>query len=114
VVDNAPLAVLILAGGAGAIYLSQSSFWSVTADIAGQHSGVVSGFMNMGCQIGGALTSTLTPMIAAQFGWVAAFYAGAAVVLAGVLAWAVVDPNRLLEQPDRGTREAAAIGGATI
>src|SRR3546814_10768250 len=85
-VDNAPLAVLILAGGAGAIYLSQSSFWSVTADIAGPHSGVVSGFMNMGCQIGGALTSTLTPMIAAQFGWTAAFIAGSAVVLAGVLA----------------------------
>src|SRR3546814_11081347 len=62
-VDNAPLAVLILAGGAGAIYLSQSSFWSVTADIAGPHSGVVSGFMNMGCQIGGAQTSTLPPMI---------------------------------------------------
>lgn len=98
-VDNAPLAVLILAGGAGAIYLSQSSFWSVTADIAGPHSGVVSGFMNMGCQIGGALTSTLTPMIAAQFGWTAAFIAGSAVVLAGVLAWVIVDPNRLLEQP---------------
>lgn len=98
-VDNAPLAVLILAGGAGAIYPSQSSFWSVTADIAGPHSGVVSGFMNMGCQIGGALTSTLTPMIAAQFGWTAAFIAGSAVVLAGVLAWVIVDPNRLLEQP---------------
>src|SRR3546814_14298681 len=36
-VDNAPLAVLILAGGAGALYLSQSSFWSVTPDIAGPH-----------------------------------------------------------------------------
>ncbi|WP_235181771.1 MFS transporter [Sphingobium indicum] len=111
-VDNAPLAVLILAGGAGAIYLSQSSFWSVTADIAGPHSSVVSGFMNMGCQIGGALTSTLTPMIAAQFGWTAAFIAGSAVVLAGVLAWAVVDPNRLLEQP-AGEGALGPIGGAT-
>jgi len=111
-VDNAPLAVLILAGGAGAIYLSQSSFWSVTADIAGPHSGVVSGFMNMGCQIGGALTSTLTPMIAAQFGWTAAFVAGAVVVLTGVFAWAVVDPNRLLERPvEEGGM--APIGGAT-
>src|SRR3546814_14657575 len=114
-VDNAPLAVLILAGGAGAIYLSQSSFWSVTADIAGPHSGVVSGFMNMGCQIGGALTSTLTPMIAAQFGWTAAFIAGSAVVLARVLAWAVVDRNRLPEQPlgegPRGPREIARAAG---
>lgn len=95
--DDARLAVVILAGGAGAVYLSQSSFWSVTADIAGPHTGIVSGFMNMGCQIGGAVTSTLTPWIAAQFGWTAAFIAGAVIVLLGVGAWAVVDPNRTLE-----------------
>jgi ACS family glucarate transporter-like MFS transporter len=95
-VNDALLAVVILAGGAGAIYLSQSSFWSVTADIAGPHTGVVSGFMNMGCQIGGAVTSSLTPWIAAQFGWTAAFVAGAAIVLLGIGAWAVVDPNRPL------------------
>lgn len=95
--DDARLAVVILAGGAGAVYLSQSSFWSVTADIAGPHTGIVSGFMNMGCQIGGAVTSSLTPWIAAQFGWTAAFIAGAVIVLLGVGAWAVVDPNRMLE-----------------
>ena len=101
-VDNAQLAVVILAGGAGAIYLSQSAFWSVTADIAGPHTGVVSGFMNMGCQIGGAVTASLTPWIAAQFGWTAAFMTGAAIVLLGVIAWAVVDPNRplLSEEPE--------------
>jgi ACS family glucarate transporter-like MFS transporter len=101
-VDNVTLAVIILAGGGGAIYLSQSSFWSVTADIAGPHTGVVSGFMNMGCQIGGAVTSSLTPWIAAQFGWTAAFIAGAIIVLLGMGAWAVVDPNRPLrfEQPE--------------
>jgi len=94
--DSTLVAVIVLAAGAGAIYLSQSSFWSVTADIAGPHSGVVSGFMNMGCQIGGALTSSLTPWIALQFGWMAAFFVGAAVVLLGVAAWAIVDPNRPL------------------
>jgi ACS family glucarate transporter-like MFS transporter len=94
--DSTLVAVIVLAAGAGAIYLSQSSFWSVTADIAGPHSGVVSGFMNMGCQIGGALTSSLTPWIAQQFGWMAAFFVGAAIVLLGVAAWAIVDPNRLL------------------
>ena len=95
--DNTLVAVIILAGGAGAIYLSQSSFWSVTADIAGPHTGVVSGFMNMGCQIGGALTSSLTPWIALKFGWMAAFFIGAAIILLGIAAWAVVDPTRLLE-----------------
>ena len=99
-VNDAVLAVVILAGGAGAIYLSQSSFWSVTADISGPHTGVVSGFMNMGCQIGGAVTSSLTPWIAREFGWTAAFMAGAGIVLLGVLAWAVVDPNRPLLAPE--------------
>jgi len=112
VADSASLAVAILAGGAGAIYLSQSSFWSVTVDIAGQHSGVVSGFMNMGCQIGGALTATLTPMIAAQFGWTAAFVAGAAVVFVGMVAWLAVDPHRLLEPPAAAGGATPAIGGA--
>ncbi|UUL83126.1 MFS transporter [Sphingomonas qomolangmaensis] len=96
-VDNAPLAVLVLAMGGGAIYLSQSSFWSAAADIAGQHTGVVSGLMNVGCQLGGAITSSLTPWIAAQYGWVAAFGTGAAIVLVGTIAWAVVDPRRPIE-----------------
>jgi ACS family glucarate transporter-like MFS transporter len=108
--DSALLAVIILAGGAGAVYLSQSSFWSATADIAGPHTGVVSGFMNMGCQIGGALTSSLTPWIAQQFGWTAAFVVGAAIVLVGVAAWAVVDPNRLLEPEETAvTAPTAAV-----
>src|ERR1700691_1497558 len=72
-VHSARLASVVLAGGAGALYLSQSSFWSVTADIAGASSGSVSGFMNMGNQIGAALTASLTPWIAARFGWTTSF-----------------------------------------
>ncbi len=95
-VDNVPLAVLTLALGGGAIYLSQSSFWSVTADIAGRHTGVVSGLMNVGCQLGGALTASLTPWLAARYGWAAAFGTGAGVVVLGIAAWAAVDPRRLI------------------
>src|SRR6266478_2522684 len=63
-VQSARMASIVLAGGAGALYLSQSSFWSVTADIASGSSGSVSGFMNMGNQFGGALTLVLTPFLA--------------------------------------------------
>lgn len=107
-VDNAPLAVLTLALGGGAIYLSQSSFWSVTADIAGRHTGVVSGLMNVGCQIGGALTASLTPWIAARYGWAAAFGTGGGVVLVGIAAWAVVDPRRLIGRESERTHDTAA------
>jgi ACS family glucarate transporter-like MFS transporter len=55
-VESARLASVVLAGGAGALYLAQSSFWSVTADLAGTSSGSVSGFMNMGAQAGGWFT----------------------------------------------------------
>lgn len=96
--ESAGMATLILAGGAGAIYLSQSAYWSVTADFAGPHSGVVSGVMNMGCQVGGAITASLTPWIAAEFGWTSAFFTAAALAVVGAFAWLLVDPTRILRE----------------
>lgn len=92
-VESARIASIVLAGGAGALYLSQSSFWSVTADIAGASSGSVSGIMNMCGQIGGAVTASLTPYIATHFSWTASFLTAAALCAAGSLAWLLVDPN---------------------
>jgi MFS transporter, ACS family, glucarate transporter len=85
--DSAQVASIILAGGAGALYLAQSSFWSVSAELGGNSAGSVSGFMNMGAQIGGAVTASLTPAIAAQFGWTAAFLVAAGLCVLGSLAW---------------------------
>jgi MFS transporter, ACS family, glucarate transporter len=96
IVDNAPLASVILAGGAGALYLSQSSFWAISADIGGPFSGSVSGFMNMGAQLGGAVTASLTPFIAAHFGWTTSFLVAAAMAFLSSAAWLVVDPDRPL------------------
>lgn len=93
---SARVASVVLAGGAGALYLSQSSFWSVTADIAGRSSGAVSGFMNMGGQIGAAITAILTPWIAARFGWTASFLVAAALCFVGAASWLVVNPERSL------------------
>ena len=95
-VQSARLASVVLAGGAGALYLSQSSFWSVTADIGGASSGVVSGFMNTGNQIGAALTASLTPWIAARMGWTTSFMVAAALCLVGAASWLAVDPTRTL------------------
>jgi ACS family glucarate transporter-like MFS transporter len=95
-VQSVRLASVVLAGGAGALYFSQSSFWSVTADIAGSSAGSVSGFMNMGGQIGGALTGSLTPWIAAQYGWTASFLVAAGLCLLGAISWLAVDPVRTL------------------
>ena len=95
-VQSARLASVVLAGGAGALYLSQSSFWSVTADIAAGSSGSVSGFMNMGNQFGGALTASFTPAIASRFGWTTSFCVAAGLSVLGAAAWLLVDPERAL------------------
>jgi ACS family glucarate transporter-like MFS transporter len=76
--------------------LAQSTFWSFTADFAGESAGSVSGVMNMGAQIGGAVTATLTPVIAARFGWGASFGVAAFLCGTSALVWLLVDPNRQL------------------
>jgi ACS family glucarate transporter-like MFS transporter len=85
-------AVLYLAAGAGALYLSQSSFWSVSADIGKKSAGSVSGVMNMGAQTGSAITATLTPYIGGHFGWNASFLVAAGLCACGAVAWLFVNP----------------------
>jgi ACS family glucarate transporter-like MFS transporter len=93
---DARFATLVLAGGAGALFLSTSSFWSVTADVGGNYAGTVSGVMNTGCQIAGAVTASLTPVIANHFGWTASFLVAATLCALGALMWLFVDPERRL------------------
>jgi ACS family glucarate transporter-like MFS transporter len=93
---DAQLASVILAGGAGALYLSQSSFWSVTADLGGNSAGMVSGFMNMIGQLGGVVTASLTPVLADRFGWTASFLVAAGLCAVGSLLWLLVDPEAQL------------------
>jgi len=91
------LASIVLAGGAGSLYLTQSSFWAVSADLGGKSSGSVSGLMNMGNQFGGMLTVSLTPLLADRFGWNASFHVAAAVAVLGAIFWLGVDPRTSLK-----------------
>ncbi len=113
-VQSARLASVVLAGGAGALYLSQSSFWSVTADIAGRSSGSVSGVMNTGNQIGAALTASLTPWIGDRFGWTASFLTASALCLVGAVCWLVVDPTKTLVALPGLDSADASIAAATV
>ncbi len=95
-VKDAHVASFVLAGGAGSLYLSQSAFWAVSADLGGKSSGSLSGFMNMANQIGGMITVSLTPFIADRFGWSSGFTVAAAAAMLGAFAWLLVDPARTL------------------
>ena len=90
------VASLVLAGGAGSLYLSQSSFWAVSADLGGKSSGSLSGFMNMANQIGGVITASLTPFLGDRFGWPTGFHVAAAIAGVGAIAWLLVNPGTTL------------------
>jgi MFS transporter, ACS family, glucarate transporter len=95
-VQSPQLAGVILAFGAGSLYVSQSSFWSVSADIAGRSSGVFSSMVNIGAQVGGAVTASLTPWVAQRFGWTTSFAIAAALAVVGGFLWMTVHPERPL------------------
>jgi MFS transporter, ACS family, glucarate transporter len=94
--EQAQTAGMVLALGAGILYVSAGCFWAVSTDFAGEHAGLTSGVMNMGAQIGGACTTSMTPLIAAHFGWQMSFFVAALFAILGALAWLIVDPKRSL------------------
>jgi MFS transporter, ACS family, glucarate transporter len=100
------VASFVLAGGAGSLYLSQSAFWAVSADLGGKSSGSLSGFMNMANQIGGMITVSFTPFLADRFGWSAGFQVAAAAAGLGAIAWLFVNPALSLSSPSSSAPSA--------
>jgi len=92
-VADARLAAVVLALGSGSIYLSQSAFWTLSADYGRSSAGAVSGVMNMGCQLGGAAVAQVTPIIAESFGWTASFLVTSAAAMIGAICWMLIDPD---------------------
>jgi MFS transporter, ACS family, glucarate transporter len=95
--DSGETASIISTLSMGILYLSANCFWSMTADIAGRLSSVVSGLMNMGGQIGGAVAASLTPLVASRFGWEASFMVAAVLGGLGAVSWLVINPAKGLE-----------------
>jgi ACS family glucarate transporter-like MFS transporter len=92
-VADARLAALVLALGSGSLYISQSAFWTLSADLGRSSAGSVSGFMNLGCQLGGAAVAQITPIIAGQYGWTASFLVTSAASVIGAICWLLIDPD---------------------
>jgi len=98
VVDSPYLAIAGLSLGAGWLYFTVGAYWSSTSDLSPTHAGALSGLMNMGANIGGALSPTITPWIAHQWGWPASLGAAAVIALVGGIMWLWIDPGKGLTQ----------------
>ena len=91
---NITAVILISLALASSNFLLGAS-WSACTDIAGDHAGTVSAFMNTAGQIGGFLS----PIVAALFvenydSWSAPLYVCGVLYFFGALCWLLVDPRK--------------------
>ena len=77
-ISRAGAATVVLALGAGSLYIAQSAYFALSADWGKGSSGSLSGLMNMGAQAGSAITAITTPAIAAHYGWTVSWLTAAA------------------------------------
>ena len=96
-VDSAGMAIASLSLGAGCLYFAVGAYWASTSDLSKTHAGTLSGLMNTGANLGGALSPSLTPWMAAQWGWSVALAAAGAIALLGAALWLKIDLSKKLD-----------------
>jgi ACS family glucarate transporter-like MFS transporter len=92
------LAIASLSLGAGCLYFTIGAYWSSTSDLSKTHAGSLAGLMNMGANIGGAISPTLTPWIAQHWGWPVSLGVAALIALIGGILWLNIDPGKGLHR----------------
>ena len=91
--DSALMAIASLSLGAGCLYFSVGAYWASTTDLSKTHAGTLSGLMNTGANVGGAISPSLTPWIAAQWGWPVSLATAGGIALLGAALWIWIKPG---------------------
>ena len=77
-----------------------SAAWAVSLDIAPNHAGVVTGWMNTLGNLGGLVGPLVVGVVVDRYqSWDIPFQVTAALYVMGALAWLAIDPNTPVEQP---------------
>jgi ACS family glucarate transporter-like MFS transporter len=87
------LAAVALALSTAAVLSTEGPFWATMLAVSGRRSGTAGGIMNMGSNLGGAISPALTPVLAAAIGWQNALHVAAAVSVVAGLLWLGVAPR---------------------
>ena len=90
---NAWMAAAYLALATALVLSVEGPFWATAVALAGSRSGMASGIMNTGCNIGGLISPALTPVLAAAIGWENALRVAAALAVVGGLLWLGITPG---------------------
>ena len=92
--DDAYTAVYCLTGAMFFLECTIGPSWAVPMDMGGEHSGTVSGMMNMAGNIGGALSPIVFGVLAQFVSWQAPFFVAASLLVIGSAIWAFwLDPS---------------------
>ena len=76
----------------------EGPYWATANQISEKNVGFTGGLLNMGGNLGGVLSPTLTPLIAEHFGWVRALDFTALVAFGAALLWLWISPSRKVEE----------------
>jgi ACS family glucarate transporter-like MFS transporter len=87
------LAAVALALSTAAVLSVEGPFWATMLGLAGRRSGTAGGIMNMGSNLGGAVSPALTPLLATAIGWEKALHVAAALSIVAGLLWLGVVPR---------------------
>jgi MFS family permease len=94
---------ILLAFALASADFALSAAWAVPLDIAPDHAGVVTGWMNTLGNLGGLLGPLVVGFVVAAYqSWVIPFYITAGVYVFGALAWLAIDPETPVETGRRG------------
>lgn len=94
VVQSGSAALALLCAAMLFVEMTVGPAWAVPMDVGGEHSGTVSGMMNMWGQFGGALSPTVFGILAGKGSWIAPFAIAASLLVIGAVIWAfLIDPE---------------------
>jgi ACS family glucarate transporter-like MFS transporter len=96
--DDNTAAIFLLAGAAGFNLFATATWWAACNDLTRQHSGALSGLMNMTGNLGGWLSPIVTTKIATRFGWTEALDFAALVTFSAGVLWLLVNAEDDLEE----------------
>jgi ACS family glucarate transporter-like MFS transporter len=97
--ENGYVAAAILAICTALILGVEGPYWATANQISARNVGFTGGLLNMGGNLGGVISPTLTPLIAEHFGWVRALDFAGFVAFGAALLWFWVSPTK--KAPER-------------
>jgi ACS family glucarate transporter-like MFS transporter len=97
VADDAVAKALLLALALASADFGLSAAWAVCLDIAPDHGGVMTGWMNTFGNLGGLFGPIVVGYAIDRWqSWTIPFYIAAAIYVGGAVAWLVIDPSQTL------------------